>query len=89
MNLSNELVAEIVKLARAHVKTLREDAGYNGEMGDRGASSLESIVNAWVAGFAGGVPKELERFAVIAERQLDPEFEEYERLRKKFGVSNG
>lgn len=47
---------EVIKLIQAEADRRRTNAGFAGEMGDRGASQLEREILAWKAGLAGEIP---------------------------------
>ena len=58
----------------------RDDAGHGGRMDDGGASRLEDQVRFFTLGQQGDIPVEWREY----EKYLDPEWAEYERLKKKF-----
>lgn len=74
-------VDELIKLVLKDAHNRRESAGYSGRMDDGGARQTESEVKFYNYGRAGKVPPEWATF----ESQLDPEYQEYERLKQKFG----
>lgn len=59
----------------------REAAALGGESGDGGAHRLIEQVRFYELGESGVIPEEWSVYA----KQLDPEWEEYCRLKKKFG----
>lgn len=73
-------IQKLINLVLADAKKSREDAGYSGRMDDGGASRLEDQVKFYNYGRNGATPPEWEHY----EKQLDPEFQEYQRLKKKF-----
>lgn len=82
MSLSNkEKIDKLIELALKDAENKRLDAGYGGHMHDGGASQIEAEVKFYQYGLAGRIPPEWEKY----EKQLDPEWVEYLRLKKKFG----
>ena len=78
------LYAFIQKKARG----LESDAGFGGEMGDRGAQRLRDLWGAYYTGLTGGVPDSVPGLKESVQeflRETDPEFAEYSRLKQKFG----
>lgn len=71
----------LIDLALKDAAAKRENAGYNGERSDGGASIIEGKVEAWKAGLEGQTPSWMKKY----EQQIDPEWETYLRLQKKFG----
>lgn len=59
----------------------KENAGYGGEWGDHGASELEKEVKFFKMGMKGEMPEEWKPYTT----SLDPEYAEYQRLKRKFG----
>ena len=76
------LFSVAVALARQDAKDREIDAAYGapGGIGDEICVTLD----AWLEGVHGAVPPLLEKYFVEAGRKLDPEWDEYNRLRKKF-----
>ena len=75
---TQRLIAKILEVA----KQLREDAAYNGSWTDGGASRLEEQVRFFQAGGGSGpIPAEWKQY----EKLIDPEYSEFQRLKKKFG----
>lgn len=72
------VVIAAVELAAAVKK---ENAGRDGEMHDGGARELLMQVKFYQAGAAGVLPEEWAAYA----RHADPDWETYQRLRRKFG----
>jgi len=62
----------------AHGK--REDAGYSGRWDDGGAGHLEDQVKFYRYGQQGVMPPEWAEY----EKLMDPEYQEFIRLQKKF-----
>ena len=59
----------------------RDYAGHGGRMDDGGAARLEDQVRFFTLGQQGDIPVEWSEY----EKYLDPEWEEYQRLKGKFG----
>lgn len=70
-------LTEIILKATARKE---DDAGYEGGMNDGGASRLREQVKFFMYGFNLVVPPEWREFQV----QLDPEYQKYLELKKKF-----
>lgn len=85
MTTVTQLFAKIASLARQDAFDRGESARLSGSLNDGGAFEIENIVNAWEAGLRQQVPDKLKHYAEEAERSADPEWQEYQRLRKKFG----
>ncbi len=72
-----------------HADHAEADAGFSGEMGDRGATGLRSKVNAYSDGMQRIIPDWMqETIQAVAKREAaekDPEYVEYLRLQNKFG----
>lgn len=62
----------------------RENAGYNGEMSDGGASALEAEVAAFFCGYKNVFPAKWNKEIKTMEKLLDPEYQTYLELKKKF-----
>ena len=71
---------KLIDLALKDAAAKRENAGYNGSHGDDGAGIIEGHVEAWKAGLEGRTPSSMKKY----EQQIDPEWETYQRLQKKF-----
>jgi len=74
----------IITVALREAESRRVAAGYNGSHHDNGAGRIKEICNVWQAGLEGLVPEPLNEFAKQARIETDPEWVEYQRLRKKF-----
>lgn len=81
----SKIVQTALAVCRAHADKLAGDASFSGCMHDNGASRLHELVEAYRAGMTGTVPAFLAPFIREARHQADPEFSEYQRLRRKFG----
>jgi hypothetical protein len=83
-NITPSLINQVISEIEFKINDLREQAGYAGEMGDRGSSLLASELNAWKAGLNHEWPSSWEEYVVSAAQKLDPDYAEYQRLKKKF-----
>lgn len=59
-------------------------AAYGGEPSDRGASDLEKQIKAYKAGMNGEIPDMWSGYEEKLNKESDPEYEEYVRLKEKF-----
>lgn len=73
----DQLIAAVLNDA----KDRREAAGFAGEWSDRGATDLETQVRFYNYGRQGTIPPEWVKY----QKEFDPEYNEYLRLKKKFG----
>jgi len=77
--MNSKIEAIISKVLQdAHQK--KEGAAYNGSHGDGGASRLEEQVKFYRYGQKNIMPSEWGKY----EKEIDPEYNEYMRLKKKF-----
>ena len=76
---------QIEQAVRDEAAQLRQDAGYAGEWGDRGATELLDQLEAWLAGLRGEVPKVFKAVADTIHKKNDPDWQTYLRLKNKFG----
>lgn len=73
-------------IARSAVEA-RDDAGYSGRMDDGGARNMEEKLRYWLDGIKFASTGDTEVYSSIAkrlEKETDPEYEEYKRLKEKF-----
>lgn len=84
----NENVIEYVRVTiLKQARILSENAAFNGEMGDGGASSLERKLGYWIDGIRFAQTGKTVVFSAIVEqfdREQDPEYNEYLRLKERF-----
>lgn len=80
-----DLYLAIAEKAKQDAERMKNDAGFGGRMDDGGAKRLTEIVDAWVSGLNSKVPEELQRYQEIVQREADPDWDEYQRLKRKFG----
>lgn len=73
----NALIAKVQGFATER----REAAGYDGSWNDNGAGRMERDIEFYRAGMEGRIPQDW----LVYEITLDPEYVEYQRLKKKFG----
>ena len=66
------------------VKSKRDNAAYGGAHHDGGSGALESTWNSYIAGYRKQAFP-ISTFHKDFEKQIDPEYVEYIRLKKKFG----
>jgi len=78
--MTNELLSKLKNKMTQEAHDRRESAGFNGEMGDGGASQLECEWKFYTYGIQSVVPPEWEHFL----KECDPEYKDYLRLKKKF-----
>jgi hypothetical protein len=71
----------LIKQVLLAAKKTRDDAGYSGRHDDGGASRMEAEVLFYKYGRNGTIPPEWKKYEV----ELDPEYEQYQRLKQKFG----
>ena len=82
--MSEQHLETALKLVMQDANRRGLDAGYSGEMGDRGASRLRELVEVYRHGLNRTIPKFLKPYLEEATRVVDPEYAEYQRLKKKF-----
>ena len=79
--LTNAETNNIANVIREEANRKETNAGYAGEMGDRGASRLRSELECWICGLKNVIPPHWQE---IVRKKQDPEWAEYQRLKKKF-----
>jgi len=77
-------LTRMFKLIEDDADTRANNAAHGGEHGDRGATRLRDEVKFYKAGMSGTIPPSWEKYHKQAHVTLDPEWREYERLRRKF-----
>jgi hypothetical protein len=82
--LDHELEA-VMSLVVQEANRLEENAGFGGEYHDGGAGVLRDGVNMYRLGMARRLPAGWVPFVKQMRDEQDPEFEEYQRLKAKFG----
>ena len=81
----NEIVALILKDADKR----ESDAGMGGYSHDGGASKLREQVNFYLIGLREGFPDCWLNYKEQFEKEIDPEYAQYLKLKKKFESPNG
>jgi len=84
IRLPSEHARCVIALVRKDAEKRKIDAAYGGEYNDGGASQILRELEAFEAGLRGQIPSQWREFSVLVDREADPEYTEYERLRKKF-----
>lgn len=64
---------------------LEENAGYSGAMNDGGCGRMIENVEMFVHGWFKSIPREWSSRLTKLAHKNDPDWQEYQRLRKKFG----
>ena len=82
--MSEQHLETALRLAMQDANRRGVDASYSGEMGDRGASRMRELVMVYRHGMSRTVPAFLKPYLEEAVRIADPEYAEYQRLKKKF-----
>ena len=85
MKLSEIDVQTLIKKILAVAENHRRAAAMNGAMGDDGAAELEKHVEAFQCGLNQTVPPCWLKYATAIKNEADPEWEEFQRLKAKFG----
>ena len=78
---SIDQIHKLFEIVLAEAAQAEENAAFNGGMGDRDASRLRDQVKFYKYGMNCSIPSEWKSYEV----QLDPEYEKYLELKKKFG----
>jgi hypothetical protein len=79
-----DLINTIKRLVLKEAENKRNDAGYGGRWDDGGAGAMEAQVRFYEYGQKGIIPPEWEKLAKQVKNEGDPEWQEYQRLRKHF-----
>jgi len=77
---SIDLANKLVSIVLARAQSQRESAGLNGDWSDGGASKLETQARFYSMGVQRMIPPEWESYS----KEMDPEYDHYLRLKKKF-----
>lgn len=83
--MTDELLYFISNRVTVEASGKSEDAGHNGRWDDGGASGMRSQLEAYCDGYNKEIPKEWMKYVKDFNHNKDPEFEIYQRLKKKFG----
>lgn len=82
-----ELMTEIKKAVTESFEQRRANAGWSGSHGDNGAAKAERELNFWLDGIEFARTGETQVYQEIVQQlknDRDPEYHEYQRLKKKF-----
>jgi hypothetical protein len=83
-----KMLEKAIYLYKNHYKEKKEDAAYSGSYGDGGYGLAINYINIFNAGIEyaknGTIPQFLKEYFEAAEKQADPEYQEYIRLKNKF-----
>lgn len=82
--MEKDVIEAVLSKVLARAREKEENDAYNGGWGGQ-ARSAESEVSIYRAGMAGVIPTQWAWALADAKKEIDPEWPEYERLRKKFG----
>lgn len=74
-------VDDLLKVILKDADERRSNAAYGGSHHDGGASAIEAQVKFYNYGRTGQIPPEWDQYM----KKLDPEYQEFLRLQKKFG----
>lgn len=85
--MNTKLLKFIKESVARSASAARDDAGYGGRMDDGGASNMEERLKYWLDGIKFASTGDTEVYSSIAkrlEKETDPEYEDYKRLKEKF-----
>lgn len=82
---SEDQLRSIASIVRSAGARRQSDAGYGGRMDDGGGGALIAQADAFLAGLDRRLPSGWESYAAQAEKSVDPEYAELQRLKRKFG----
>jgi len=74
----------ILGIIRIDAEKKRDNAAQGGEYGDGGASALEDQILIYKCGLSGKFPSKWEKYRKEYENSIDPEYQEYLKLKEKF-----
>ncbi len=81
---SGDMMHRVIDIVLREAKQREDDAAYGGSMTDGGAEQLRAEADCFLAGIRGTIPERWRKYIDMAEHESDPEYAEYQRLRKKF-----
>ena len=87
MDRKDEIFDYVVKSLRKKAAVLATDASFNGERGDGGASIVADKLEAWMDGVNFAHTGKSKMFGYLVkqfDRDRDPEYAEYLRLKQRF-----
>ena len=79
-----ENINEFLEFLRRKATKLQDDAGYNGRHDDGGASHIRDMIDVYIAGMSQQLPENWKRYYEEFQKEGDPEYQEYLRLKNKF-----
>lgn len=79
-----EKIDNLIEFILKKADKLQESAGYNGSWDDGGASRLRDEVKFYRYGQSKSIPKEWKKHVKEFSQEIDPEYDEYLRLKEKF-----
>ena len=83
-DLTDGQFADLIDAVTREAERVRENAAYSGDRGDGGAERMLHGVNTFRCGMNRRVPEEWRKHLNQMQREADPEFAEYQRLKAKF-----
>lgn len=83
-NEAEKRLRDIAGIVRREASRARDLAGHSGEHGDRGASAMEEAAEVFIAGLEQRLPETWSSYAKMYGTKSDPEYPEYQRLKRKF-----
>lgn len=84
---SKQIIDSALNLYHNEARQCESDAGHSGSFTDGGCSRMLGLIAAYNCGRNNQIPDWLEPYIVEANNLLDPEYQTYIRLQKKFGKS--
>lgn len=84
LDLEKDLVAFIVDVVSNESDDKELIAAMSGAAGDGGASRMRDKLRYWTAGLRNEVPDEYQEIVRQFEKEQDPEYAQYLKLKKKF-----
>lgn len=84
MSWLKEELRAVAQRVRLRGEELKNDAAHTGGWSDNGGGALIAEADAFDAGLDGRLPDGWEEYAEEYRREKDPEWQEYQRLKKKF-----
>lgn len=84
LDFEKDLVAFIIGSVSKASDAKERMAAMSGAAGDGGASRMRDKLKYWTAGLRNEVPDEYQGIVRQFEKELDPEYAQYLKLKKKF-----
>jgi hypothetical protein len=85
----DELMNKVLRRVYKEANQRKEDAGFGGHMHDGGGGNMESEARYYEYGASGICPPEWQHIKEQVEREKDPEYATFLKLKAKFEKSNG